>query len=102
MVECNPVQVLFKQDNVVLSTQLIMQLDHRKEFLKLTFEALALCQNSVVEESNILKIMISTGQTKPLSSLWWLWPWSTLIEQSEKLGLLSVIFGTSLLFCELQ
>ena len=34
-----------EKDNLVLSTELIMQIGHRKEFLKLVFRALALCQS---------------------------------------------------------
>ena len=32
-----------KQDNLVLSTGLIMRIGHRKEIRKLTFQVLALC-----------------------------------------------------------
>lgn len=32
----------FLKGNLVLSTELMMQVSHRKEFLKLTFQALAL------------------------------------------------------------
>ena len=53
------------QDNLVLSTGLIMGIGHRKEIQKLTFRVLALCRSDLAFglESQKVKIKIKINQT---------------------------------------